>query len=150
MHLLCKQKVIGSTPIGSTSLWGASDKGSTMRLHRVGRGSIPLRSTNQQKTSNMKLVKYDSNWADEMDIDGFRLFTDKQWEKYQKDFQKHFKKDKRYTYYVGTNEDIEYGDFDGFMSDFKVSEITDEEAAVLSKLFDNLKDYGYGFFPELY
>jgi hypothetical protein len=36
------------------------------------------------------------------------------------------------------------------MSDFKVSEITDEEAAVLEKLFDNLKDYGYGFFPELY
>jgi hypothetical protein len=98
----------------------------------------------------MKLVKYDSNWADEMDIDGFQLFTDKQWEKYQKDFQKRFKKDKSYTYYVGTNEDIEYGDFDEFMSDFKVSEITDEEAAVLEKLFDNLKDYGYGFFPELY
>jgi hypothetical protein len=24
----------------------------------------------------MKLVKYDSNWADEMAIDGFRVFTD--------------------------------------------------------------------------
>ena len=98
----------------------------------------------------MKLVKYDSNWADEMDIDGFRVFTDKQWEKYQEDFKKHFKEDEGYTYYVGTNGDIEYGDFDEFMYDFKVSEITDEEAAVLEKLFDNLSTYGYGFFPKLY
>jgi hypothetical protein len=97
----------------------------------------------------MKLVKYDSNWADEMAIDGFRVFTDKQWEKYQEDFKKHFKKDNSYTYYVGSNGDIEYGDFDEFMSDFKVSEITDEEAAVLEKLFDNLSTYGYGFFPKL-
>jgi hypothetical protein len=97
----------------------------------------------------MKLVKYDSNWADEMDIDGFRVFTDKQWEKYQKDFKKLFKEDRGYTYYVGTNEDIEYNSFDEFMSDLKVSEITDEEATVLKKFFDNLTTYGYGFFPEL-
>lgn len=97
----------------------------------------------------MKLVKYDSNWADEMDIDGFRLFTDEQWEEYQKDFKKLFKEDRGYTYYVGTNEDIEYNSFDEFMSDLKVSEITDEEATVLKKLFDNLTTYGYGFFPEL-
>lgn len=97
----------------------------------------------------MKLVKYDSNWADEMDIDGFKVLTNEQWEKYQQDFKKHFKEE-CYSYYVGTNEEIEYSDFDEFISDFKASEITNEEAAVLEKLFDNLSTYGYGFFPELY
>jgi len=96
------------------------------------------------------LVKYDSNWADEMDIEGFKVFTDEQWEDHQKAFQKRFKEDKVYTYYVGTNEEIEYSSFKEFMRDFKVSEITDEEAAVLEKLFDNLSTRGYGFFPELY
>ena len=95
------------------------------------------------------LVKYDSNWADEMDIDGFKVLTDKQWEKYQRDFKKHFKEE-WYTYYVGTNEEIEYGDFEEFRNDFNVSEITDEEAAVLEKLFGNLSKYSYGFFPDLY
>jgi hypothetical protein len=95
------------------------------------------------------LVKYDSNWADEMDINGFKVLTNEQWEKYQKDFKKLFKKE-CYSYYVGTNEEIEYSDFDEFISDFKTSEITDEEAAVIEKLFGNLSTYGYGFFPELY
>lgn len=94
------------------------------------------------------LVKYDSNWADEMDINGFKVLTDKQWEKYQRDFKKHFKEE-CYTYYVGTNEEIEYSDFEEFRNNFNVSEITDEEAAVLKKLFANLSTNGYGFFPEL-
>lgn len=94
------------------------------------------------------LVKYDSNWADEMDIDGFKVLTNEQWEQYQKDFKKHFKEE-GYIYYVGTNEEIEYNDFEEFRNDFNVSEITDEEAAVLEKLFANLSTNGYGFFPEL-
>ena len=95
------------------------------------------------------LVKYDSNWADEMDIDGFKVLTNEQWKKYQKGFEKHFKEE-CYSYCVGTNEEIEYNDFDEFRNDFKVSEITDEEAAVLKKLFAKVSTDGYGFFPELY
>lgn len=92
----------------------------------------------------MKLVKYDSNWADEMDIDGFDVFTDSKWEKYLKSFKDHFDKGDEYSYGIGTNEEIEYSSYDEFVRDFKVTEITDEEAATIEKHFGK---HGYGFFP---
>ena len=93
----------------------------------------------------MKLVKYNSNWADEMDIEGFKLFTDKRWKEYQKRFEEYFVENIFYNFYIGTNEEIEYESFVKFMKDFEVIEITDKEAKTIKKFFDKTS----GFFPEI-
>lgn len=96
----------------------------------------------------MKLVKYDSNWADEMDVSGFRIMTDDDWEAYQEAFKNHFDAGEQYSHGIGTNEEIEYEDIKQFMSDFKVEEITTEEAAVIHKFFSKgSREDGEGFFP---
>jgi hypothetical protein len=88
----------------------------------------------------MKLVKYDGNWADEMDISGFRVFTNEAWNEYLEAWGK---EEYPYSFYVGTNEEVEIYDFEELVRDFTVKDITDKEAAVIVKFFG--KDYG--FFP---
>jgi len=94
-----------------------------------------------------KLVKYSSNWADEMDVDGFRTMTEKQYKEWGKEWKKTFKEDGEYTFYIGTNEDIPYEDYESLMADFTVEDITKEEFETINKLIPAADSYGYGFFP---
>jgi len=100
----------------------------------------------------MLLVKFDENWADEMDVSGFKLFKSEQdWQKAIKKF-----KDEReiedeedccFSIYFGTNEDNEYTSFSEFLNCFEVTNISDAEAAVLLTLFPDLVQFEYGHFP---
>lgn len=92
------------------------------------------------------LVKYDSNWADEMDVSGFRIFTEEEYKNWKLGWKEHFEEEEEYTYYVGTNEEIPYDDLEELMRDFEVSEITEEEAATISRALLN-GGRSYGFFP---
>ena len=94
-----------------------------------------------------KLVKYSSNWADEMDVDGFRTMTDTELEEWKKNWQEVFKEDGEFTFYIGTNEDIPYEDYDTLLADFTFEDITKEEYDILNKLFPACWLYGQGFFP---
>lgn len=99
----------------------------------------------------MKLLKYDSNWADEMDIDGFTIMSDEGWESWKTDIQKFFKKREYWNYGIGTNEDIEYGSAKEVLKDIKVIDISEDEADIIDKLF--FKDSVYktfGYFPCFY
>ncbi|TFG99045.1 hypothetical protein E4H12_04075 [Candidatus Thorarchaeota archaeon] len=87
------------------------------------------------------LVTYNSNWADEMDIDGFYLTTQFRWDRFVERVNSHFKDKDDYTYYIGTNEEIVYESVEMLLSDFKVEEITAEEATLVLKLFGK----GFGF-----
>lgn len=91
------------------------------------------------------LVSYSSNWSDEMDIDGFCVMTEAGKKKYFEDFKKVFEVNGLYTFYVGTNEEIEYSNFADFKNDFTVEEISEEEAKVLDKLFQG----SYAFVPDV-
>lgn len=97
----------------------------------------------------MLLVKYSDNWADEMDISGFNVLAEDQWNAHLAIAKKVFEENGSITYGVGTNEDVEFSSFKQYLSRFKVITITDEEAATLSKLFGVGKypTYGYGFLP---
>ena len=85
------------------------------------------------------LVKYDDNWADEIDLKGFKVLAEEEWEKL-----KSYIPNKKFTRYVGSNEDIEYLSKDDFLSRFSVQEITWEECQVFKKFFP----YGDGKFPD--
>jgi len=84
------------------------------------------------------LVICKSNWADEMDIDGFSIYQRRVWENYLKKVEdKYFKSDSPQARIpVGTNEDVEYESLSDYLDDFIVKEITVEESATLKKLFN--------------
>ncbi len=94
-----------------------------------------------------KLVKYNGNWADEMDVGGFRIMSDKDFKVWEKDWKKTFKEDGEFTFHVGTNEEIPYEDYESLMADFDIQNISKEEYDVISRLFTDADSYGYGFFP---
>ncbi len=93
----------------------------------------------------MKLIKYSGNWADEIDVSGYKLMTEDQWNEYLQDFKQKFEEDGEYNFCIGTNEDVEYSSFKGFEAAFKVKDIDDQEAKVLKKHLGE----SFGFFPEL-
>lgn len=95
----------------------------------------------------MKLVRFDKNWADEMDVEGFRLFTDPQWLKYRDTVLAA----KSFNFYFGTNEgwgneyDEDFTDGETMLKeDFRVFDLTDSEAATIQKFFGNAG----GMFPD--
>ena len=79
------------------------------------------------------LYKYSDNWADEMDVEGFWVMTEKEKEQVLKYINKKFKKGG--TVYLGTNEEIEYDNLRDVMRTFSFKEITRKEYDVLNKLF---------------
>ncbi|MEC0031032.1 hypothetical protein P4L24_24630 [Bacillus cereus] len=95
------------------------------------------------------LLKFDDNWADEMDLDGHMVLTEEQHEK----FQERVKRAAPFTFYVGTNEEIEYDDTDELERAYEIEEMTEEDRKILQKLgitntgfaeqfFDNVCQYG--------
>ena len=91
--------------------------------------------TEEQK---YKLVQFSDNWADEMDIEGFVIITDKQW----KDFKtkvKGFKKELCIAF--GSNESNDYNNGEDLLTKINVKNITEDEANILKKLFGKSYDY---------
>jgi hypothetical protein len=86
------------------------------------------------------LVKYKGDWADELEVEGFWVTTKEEYEEWLIEIKNSFP----YTYYIGTNEEIEYESLDSLQYDLSVKEITQEQ-------FDNLKVVfggSFGFFPD--
>jgi len=80
----------------------------------------------------MILVKFEGNWADEMDIYGFHVMSEEQWE-YKKNEIKHTPFPEEV--YFGTNEYETYETPEEYLRNFKVIEITEIEAEIISRLF---------------
>jgi hypothetical protein len=92
------------------------------------------------------LITWSDNWADEMDLDGFRVMTRGQWKKCKDDAQLCFEHEGTQTLYFGTNEQIEYDSYDTYIDNFKTHAITPAQAEYFKKIFGK---YGQGFFPDL-
>lgn len=117
------------------------------------------------------LVRFDDNWADEIDVEGFAIYkTREEYDEAMEDFlceklevekeelRAHLEKveneddesedddddfDESFCIYVGSNEDIEYYSISDFKNNFSIDEITDEEYETIAKLIG----YRYGSFP---
>jgi hypothetical protein len=108
----------------------------------------------------MLLVKFHSNYADEFDVEGFIVMSTSQWQAHNEGVAKVFENkkanapppdpskqwDRRHTdactveVYFGTNEQMMYESLEDYMRCFDISSLTDDEVAVLTKLFAR----GYG------
>lgn len=80
------------------------------------------------------LVKFDRDWADEFSVYGFIVCEQERWNEIVLDIDKIY-------FNFGTNEGFEAGDITEI--DFNVTEITEDEAAVIIKLFGK----EWGIFP---
>ena len=115
------------------------------------------------------LIQFDSNYADEFDVEGFTLMSEEEWTKHKafatKAFEK-FSKLPKDEYgrtitqygvsdglevYFGTNEQIIYESLDSYLDSFEAVEITPEEELVLKKFFTQYEGgpVHYGILPML-
>lgn len=88
------------------------------------------------------LIKFSSNWADEMDIEAFEVVTVKSWNKWLN----HWQSLDSFGLSVGTNEEIEWDCLEDYLSDLTLISITEEEAKFLEKVFSNR--FGHYFLLE--
>jgi hypothetical protein len=79
------------------------------------------------------LYEYSANWADEMDVAGFMLLTGLEKDMALASIKKKFRKGG--TVYIGTNEEIEYSDYDEVMSDVSITEISKQDYDTINRLF---------------
>lgn len=99
----------------------------------------------------MKLVIYEDNWADELDVEGFRVFFDHEWMQILNGLND----PERYpeTYCFGSNEEIEYESPIQILATLEAKDISNEEYEMLCNLFNNglpvYKDErpAFGYFP---
>ena len=95
------------------------------------------------------LLKWDSNWADEMDVEGFKIVSKSQFE----EWSERMKERRGFNICIGTNEDIEYSNGRELLSEIKVKPISEDEANVIKKFFGTSGGYsqfytGGGVFGE--
>ena len=100
----------------------------------------------------MLLIKFDSNYADEFDTEGFIVMSQSEWLKHITHVEKHFEKWNKthepdrwgnrhgIEVYFGTNESMIYETFDCYRRSFKVAELSESDYEVLKRLFG--KSYG--------
>lgn len=76
-------------------------------------------------------IKYRDNWADEMDLFGFAIIQKDKWEALLVRMQKFFDRKGEWNFGVGTNEDVEYSSYDGWLQHFTVTELSEAESEAL-------------------
>lgn len=87
------------------------------------------------------LVKVSADYADEFQCEEFKVFTQEEFNKFIEYYKNYFDENNEAEIYFGTNEFLIFESFTEFYDCLSVSEITDEEASVIQKLFG---DYSFG------
>lgn len=91
-----------------------------------------------------KLVKYSGDWADEMVVRGFTVFSNQRYESWIIAWKKAFETEGRQRHGCGSNQWIDYETFEDFESSLTITDITEEQASTLDALFG---DRQFGHFP---
>ena len=78
------------------------------------------------------LLQWNTNWADEMDIYGFKIVEETEYE----DWKQHNSQIKSaFNVCVGTNEEIDYNNGQELVDEVSVKPLTEEDEIFLGKLF---------------
>lgn len=92
----------------------------------------------------MLFIQFNDNWADEMDVRGGKIMTEKEYKEYITAALKAFEVNDYIDFWIGTNESIVYRNFTDFINTLTIYSITEKEEEVLKRL--NLENYG--IFPD--
>lgn len=93
-------------------------------------------------------VHYIDNWADEMELEGFALMDEKEYEHYVATVNAiitDMECGQPFIYQVGSNEEIEYNNVDDFLSAFETSEFEEYPEGI--EMVFGKKFPEFGFFP---
>lgn len=93
-------------------------------------------------------VHYIDNWADEMELEGFALMDEKEYEHYVATVNAiiaDIESGLPFVYQVGSNEEIEYNNINGFLGAFEVSEFEEYPEGI--EMIFGKKFPEFGFFP---
>lgn len=93
-------------------------------------------------------VRYTDSWADEMTIDGFSIMDEKEYEHYVATVNAiiaDIENGLPFVYQVGSNEEIEYNNINGFLGAFEVSEFEEYPEGI--EMVFGKKFPEFGFFP---
>lgn len=89
------------------------------------------------------LVKFSANYADEHEVDGFRIFEIEEWNRVIIKLERFFNDNGWLTWYFGSNQLIEWNTYDRFLETLTVRDIGETEKLVLTTLLGTM----YGAFP---
>lgn len=78
------------------------------------------------------LVKFQDNWADEMDIAGFYIYEKTTWDELKTNIENIKTK---MVFSIGTNEEINYDSGEELLNSLEVIEITSRQYNTIVKLF---------------
>ena len=81
------------------------------------------------------IAKYNKCYADEFDCEGFGIYTKKDWEKICKKTEAAFEKCNHVEVSFGTNEGLDFSSYDEWFDSFDITEIEEDEANKLIKIF---------------
>lgn len=93
-------------------------------------------------------VRYIDNWADEMELEGFSIMDEKEYEHYVATVNAiiaDIESGLPFVYQVGSNEEIEYNNVNGFLGAFEVSEFEEYPEGI--EMVFGKKFPEFGFFP---
>lgn len=94
------------------------------------------------------LVKFNSDWADEFDVSGFKVYEPQEW----RDEVRNFKATKGLCQWnFGSNEGFEIDDREEWLAKYETARITNLEASALQMMFGThwSGSIQFGNFPEL-
>ena len=98
---------------------------------------------------NPVLIKWQGNWADEMDVCGFVVMPKQEADSYKQYLES---REDEITLSVGSNEDIEYPNGKKLLKELKFSNLTNDEFEVFKKHFngsDTFVYYGIPYFADV-
>lgn len=99
---------------------------------------------------NTVLVRFESNYADEFDVSGFAVVEEGAWNKHLEASKDFFKVEGEHEIGFGTNENIQFSNFDEYRDSFQATTLAPNETEVLLKSFElqvqtefnNIEGYG--------
>lgn len=93
---------------------------------------------------NYVIVKFDSDWADEFQVSGFRIMPRAIWVAHEKEAREKFGERSR-TVYFGANEFFEYESAEDYLRNFHVVEAAQEDVETVQRIFGR----DFGLFPSI-
>lgn len=90
------------------------------------------------------LVEWNSNWADEMDVEGWSVLSEEEVSDLKTNLNN---REGNFSVYIGTNEDITYSCGKDMLDELTFKEISYDESNVLTKLFGG--NYGHTNFLNM-
>ena len=91
------------------------------------------------------LVTFKSNWADEFDVEGFKIFEKEEWEDLVEEM--HTEVEFPHECHFGTNEWIDFESPEEYLACCKIQELTYLEATVIEQKIGS--EHGTFLFPYL-